>query len=460
MARPPLSSRPVISTLTCTYRRPQLLRVTLDSLRRQTYRDLEIIVVNNGNPPDSETVRYLAAVRAEDPRVRVIDYAENHYSPDDPQRMLTLLDAAMCEVATGELVFVLDDDNFVDEDYFEKMVALFMENPDCTSASGLPVLTDEQGRLAPGAEAEALAHNRRPRFTPGHELALDYFLSDWPTLWRASCLSFVLRRDEYIAGGGIQRGEHYASLFGVVAFGVNGFDPTARLYNRVHGHQLNRSLVSIGNTGDHYVLKALAAMDVERRWREQWGESVARRLATGVRRRLLNKALREVAHLRRHGRLDEALRRCEDTLAVEPDAMEAHRAMGDLYVVCGRAEDALASYRRAIALQGPSADLHARLAAVYHQQGRLTDAVQSLERAVAEDPGASAYHRRLLRLRLRQGRIADAVQAGLAAAATSLETAACTTLFRHARGRRWAHSAGSLAWRGVGKLRALTGGGA
>jgi Tfp pilus assembly protein PilF len=459
VARPPLPDRPLVTTLTCTYQRPAFLRNALEVLRRQTYRHLEIIVVNNGNPPTSETVEYLRWVKTQDPRIIVIDYAENQFSVDDPQKMLDCLNGAMSDVATGDLVFVMDDDNFITDDYVEKMVALFTDNPECTTASGLPVQVDVDGRLLPGTIEHSRAHNRRSRFTPGHLLAMDFFLNDIPTLWMASCFSFTIRRDEYIAAGGIQRGEHYASLFGVVPFGISGFDETALLYNRVHERQLNRALIELGNIGNHFVVDALTKMNVEARWREYCGDDVASRVISAVKQRAFVKMKRHADQMLRRGRLEEALRQYGHCLVTDPHAADIHRKIGDASMVAGRPEDAARSYEEALRLTGGTAALYARLAAAHYQRGRLADAIANLERAVAVEPEIAGSHRKLGWLLLRDGQPGRALHAWIDAMLAAVDAAIYSALLRRAWARRFAYRAALTARKAATRLRRVAGGG-
>ncbi|MEM6349043.1 MAG: glycosyltransferase family 2 protein, partial [Bacteroidota bacterium] len=64
---------PLISIVLPTYNRPHLLPLAVESILNQTYRDLELIVINNGS--EEPTAEVLASYS--DPRLRVITLNEN-----------------------------------------------------------------------------------------------------------------------------------------------------------------------------------------------------------------------------------------------------------------------------------------------------------------------------------------------------------------------------------------------
>ena len=67
----------------------------------------------------------------------------NQFSLDDPSLYITVTWNAALKEATGDYVWIQEDDDFLADDYAEKMVALFEENPECTTAAGLPVSVEQ-----------------------------------------------------------------------------------------------------------------------------------------------------------------------------------------------------------------------------------------------------------------------------------------------------------------------------
>jgi glycosyltransferase involved in cell wall biosynthesis len=103
---------PLVSIAVCTRDRAQSIGATLDSLMRQTYQSLEILVVDNA-PSNDATERI---VRANYPHVRYI--LEPHPGLDWARNR------AISE-ARGELLAYIDDDAIADPRWAQSLVAAF-----------------------------------------------------------------------------------------------------------------------------------------------------------------------------------------------------------------------------------------------------------------------------------------------------------------------------------------------
>lgn len=274
-----MSTKPVFTAIVDTFYRPALLKVAVDALRRQTYRDIEIILVDNAATP--ATKNYLSAVASEDARVKLVRFETNQYSPEDPLMMLdTCLNAAL-KVATGDFVWYQADDDYVAEDYAEKMVSLFLENPDCITAAGLPVAVDADGRRL---DAEPRRSNYRPRFMPGQILAQET-LRGGRAMFGAPGTIFTIRREALIRAGGYHRAIELSQLYGIVPFGVTGFDETALFYWRRHEGQLNKQLMARGWIGVDEPIALIRDWQIERRW-QVFGEDAGREVSAYVEKQL------------------------------------------------------------------------------------------------------------------------------------------------------------------------------
>lgn len=108
---------PLISVVIVNYNRCADLRDALASIRRQDYREREVIVVDNASVDDS-----LAMLRSEFPEVKVIALAKNigmdGYS-------------VACRAAAGELIFQMDNDSLMpDPTVLSRVEEAFASLPD------------------------------------------------------------------------------------------------------------------------------------------------------------------------------------------------------------------------------------------------------------------------------------------------------------------------------------------
>ena len=185
---------------------------------------------------------------------------------------------AALEAATGEFVFYQSDDDLIADDYVEKMVALFEGNPDCTSAAGLVKDIDSSGKLL----GETRTSNFRPRYMPGHLLALSTLnLASPGIMYSAPGCIFTLKREEFIRRGGYYSPIESSQLYGIVPFGITGFDDTALLYWRRHEGQENKVETSLGLIGFDLTLDLLNDWQIQKRW-EVFGKDLARYVASRV----------------------------------------------------------------------------------------------------------------------------------------------------------------------------------
>lgn len=254
-----------------TFNRPALLRHAVEALFRQTYPHLEIILVNNA--ATAETVEYLRQVEAKDNRVKLVHFTENQYSWDDPLKLVNCYNAGLA-VATGNYVFYQSDDDWIADDYVEKMVRLFVDNPDCTTAAGLPVSADIQGNII---ETGPRKKDFRQRYTAGMELALNYLRGG--NMYGAPGTIFTIKRDVLVKAGGYHRNVEDSQMFGIVPFGISGFDETALFYWRRHEGQLNKLMNAQGYWSSDEFFDLLREWEIEQRW-QVFGNEVAREVVT------------------------------------------------------------------------------------------------------------------------------------------------------------------------------------
>ena len=265
-----MDKAPVFTIITICYRRLAFLQEALGAMLRQTYPHLEIIIVNNGAIP--EVYAYITALEKKDSRVKIVHFQENQYRNDDHGYMNKVCLNAGLKEATGDFIFYQSDDDLLADDYVAKMISIFEGNPDCTSAAGYVKDMDAAGHLLP--EGPRMT-NYRPRYMPGHLLALSTLDKVLPRMvYSAPGCNFAFRKEEFVHRGGYHPCVEDSQLYGIVPFGITGFDETAILYWRRHEGQLNRYQNAVGYTGIDASLALLKDWKIQERW-EIFGKDMA-----------------------------------------------------------------------------------------------------------------------------------------------------------------------------------------
>jgi glycosyltransferase involved in cell wall biosynthesis len=116
---------PLVSVIILTKNRKELLRKALESVERQTFRDFEILVVDDGSTDGTEQ-------RLKDLRFNDLKIFRHEDSKGIIQSRIDGLAAA-----TGELVaFLDDDDEWMDDNKLQKQVDYFKAHKDCVIVGG------------------------------------------------------------------------------------------------------------------------------------------------------------------------------------------------------------------------------------------------------------------------------------------------------------------------------------
>ncbi len=129
-------SEPLVSVVMATYNRATLLSRSLDSLLRQTYPAVEIIVVNDAS--EDNTADVLAALTRQHAHLRVINLPENEG--------ITCRNRGI-KVAQGTYVAIMDDDDVCLPDRIEKQVAALKAHPEADLCFAAVDLVDEHERV-------------------------------------------------------------------------------------------------------------------------------------------------------------------------------------------------------------------------------------------------------------------------------------------------------------------------
>lgn len=162
----------LISIITPTYNREAFLPAAIESVLAQSYKEFELIIVDDGSTDNS---RELINVYADkDQRVKYL-YQEN-------QRQSVARNYAL-SIAKGDFICFLDSDNYWPHDKLEKSLKAFEQHPEADIVYGDCITIDEQGN--------ELHRNNMRRYSGSIAALLlkDNFVSMNTTMTRRKCFN-------------------------------------------------------------------------------------------------------------------------------------------------------------------------------------------------------------------------------------------------------------------------------
>ena len=145
-----MKTTPLISVIVPIYQVEAYLEECLDSILNQTYRQLEIILIDDGSPDRCGDIcdRYAS----QDSRIQVIHQTN--------QGLSAARNAGM-DIATGEYISFIDSDDYIAPHFYEKLLEGFKEHPEA-KVTACQVFKNEDGKITP------LICNRRHQFPTIH----------------------------------------------------------------------------------------------------------------------------------------------------------------------------------------------------------------------------------------------------------------------------------------------------
>lgn len=251
-----------------------LFKITIDAILNQSYKNLEIIIINNGASDD--IINFILELESKDNRIKIIHYKENVFDIDDPMCIVEILQDALMN-ATGDYVFYNSYDDVMANDYIERMINLFEENPKSISAAGLPVSINCYGDINE-SELKKRTSNFRPRHCKGNLLALDSISRKSKNLFDAPGTIFSFKREKLIEMGGYHKCLEISQIIGVVPFGETSFDEKAIFYWRRHENQVNHLLTKRGFNDIKDFNDLLLDWKIKDKWSEHYGSHIADKL--------------------------------------------------------------------------------------------------------------------------------------------------------------------------------------
>ena len=137
----------LVSIIIPTFNRPVLLQHALESVCKQTYQHIEVIVIDDGTPgkENKEICEKFNKVQ--------YHKIENSGGPARPRN-------EGAKIATGDFLAFLDDDDLWAPEKLEKQVSLIHENPQFGLVHGPCKVMDESGKVT----GEIIGRPGRSRF--------------------------------------------------------------------------------------------------------------------------------------------------------------------------------------------------------------------------------------------------------------------------------------------------------
>lgn len=180
---------PVVSVVIPAYNAAVYLSAAVSSILGQSWRDLELIVVDDGSSDQTRDV----LARFSDPRLRVIRHSVN--------RGMTAARNTGLREARGRYVAAMDSDDVAKHVRIERQVRFFKDRPDVVACGGAVELIDEAG-VSRGVIKRHAA---------------DPTLAAWSTLFLTPIVhpTLMIRRDVFERVGWYDESDAYGEDYGV-----------------------------------------------------------------------------------------------------------------------------------------------------------------------------------------------------------------------------------------------------
>lgn len=292
----PEAGRPTLSVVVLIYNYGRFLGECLASILSQTFRDFEVILIDDASTDDSLEV---AARFSEDPRVRVCPHQEN-------RGFVASLIEGTEALSTGEFLMVISADDLVlGTEAFAGQVAAMRENGGCVAA------ITGYAKLGPGSE-----YADRSLFTGTGVIAAKTFGLRLLTDREFTVLhsGTMIRAESYRRAGGYRHDlTNYVDLAMWLSLARVG--PVAYLNGPLYGYRVHASQFSGSGSRRRAVLReGLSLLDSEAREWQAHGLRVSRTQV--LRARVADLALADAFA----GRSVRGLQRCVDAALLAPVA--------------------------------------------------------------------------------------------------------------------------------------------
>jgi len=242
---PPISTNylqdlPILSIFILAYYKIHYLRQAVESVLDQDYQNVELILIDNDAIED--VPYYLEKVYREHPNVALLRFEENQYSWEDITSIYVVFNVALMK-ANGSYVGCLSYDDKISSNYATKLMQLFIDNPACMTAAPASCSIDKNGEEDLDCQYKNRLmekSNQRERYIDGFEIAKDTVCKLNRKLFSAFGDVMVINKELVVKNGGYDGLIDFSQVFKFAAFGVTGYDPSAKIFWRHHSEQANR----------------------------------------------------------------------------------------------------------------------------------------------------------------------------------------------------------------------------
>lgn len=169
---------PLVSIITCTYNRAEMLKETIHSILAQEYSPVEHIVVDDGSTDDTEKA--------------VAAYGKSiHYYSHENKGLMATLNIACRQLAQGEYIAINDDDDLMLPDRITRLYEALCRFPQAVLAVGDAEMIDAEGaRSGRRITFDIKGKKDKPILIENGYKALL-----WPLISPATCATLFRRSD-------------------------------------------------------------------------------------------------------------------------------------------------------------------------------------------------------------------------------------------------------------------------
>lgn len=114
-----MENKPLVSVLICAYNVEKYIEECINAVINQTYKNLEIIIVNDGS--SDNTYFLLKKLAEKDNRIKILNF-NNHIG------IISALNEGLKEIA-GEYIARTDSDDITKPDWIEKILTCMQNDP-------------------------------------------------------------------------------------------------------------------------------------------------------------------------------------------------------------------------------------------------------------------------------------------------------------------------------------------